>query len=230
MNLQFKKSDPNKLSNYTELYRKCFDNFPLGRDESYLDWLYNKNPQGKFIGIDAFDIEKGIQVGQVGGVPCEFSYGGKSIKVIQPVNVCVHKDYRGYILFSKMAKRFENYAIDENYSLIIGVSNKLATAVWKRSISMKVLTKLDVLLGYGDLGIENLNLNSDMFYSLWNENKINWRRQNPYNKAFVNKKKKLKFFSPSVSLFEVFSYVDNKNYNLNFDKKKVTFYLTCSLD
>ena len=77
--------------------------------------------------------------------------------------------------------RFESHAIDENYSLI-GVSNKLATAVWKRSISMKVLTKLDVLLGYGDLGIENLNLNSDMFYSLWNENKINWRRQNPYNK------------------------------------------------
>ena len=62
MNIEFKKSDLNKLSNYTELYRKCFDNFPLGRDENYLDWLYNKNPQGKFIGIDAFDKDKGIVV------------------------------------------------------------------------------------------------------------------------------------------------------------------------
>ena len=224
MKIEFSKSQISNISNYVELYRRCFSNYPKKRNELYLDWLYNKNPVGKFIGIDAFDSDKGIQVGQVGGITCEFNYAGQKIKVLQPVNVCVDKDYRGYILFSKMAKRLEEYAIDENYSLIIGVSNRLATAVWQRSISMKVLTQLDVLFGYGNLGIDNLKLNDSIFHSLWDEQKINWRRANPYNKVFVNKKKKIKLISPSVlSIFDIFSYIEDDNYHLDFDKNKINF-------
>ena len=223
MKIEFTKSKISNISNYVELYRRCFVNYPKKRNELYLDWFYNKNPAGKFIGIDAYDSDKGMQVGQVGGITCEFNYAGQKIKVLQPVNVCVDKNYRGYILFSKMAKRLEEYAINENFSLIIGVSNRLATAVWQRSISMKVLTQLDVLFGYGNLGLDNLKLNDSIFYSLWDEEKINWRKNNPYNKVYIDKKKnKIKLASPSVlSIFDVFSYIDDKNYQLDFVKNRI---------
>ena len=71
----FKKSDPKKnLSKYKKLYITCFGNKKFKLD--YLNWLYNKNPEGKFIGIDVFHNEK--IVGQVGGIPQIYIYKKKS--------------------------------------------------------------------------------------------------------------------------------------------------------
>lgn len=222
MRIKFYKSDVTQIDDYVKLYQRCFLNYPISKNTAYFDWLYNKNPLGKFIGIDAFDYDKGVKIGQVGGVPYEFNFHGEKIKILQAVNVCVDKNYRGNRLFSKMANKFEEYALEENFSMIIAIGNNLATPAWKQSIDMKFLAQLEVVLGYGDLGLSNYKLNSSIFYSIWNKQRINWRRNNPFNKVFIHNKNKIKFSSLSaMSIFKVFSYVDNENYELNYDKKTI---------
>ena len=82
MNISFKKSLlNNNLKNYSDLYLRCFRNHQLNID--YLDWLYNKNPDGKYIGIDCFDGEK--LIGQVGGIPFEFLWNNKKLKPIEAI-------------------------------------------------------------------------------------------------------------------------------------------------
>ena len=224
MKIKFEKSDVNKIDEYVKLYQRCFLNYPIKKNKLYFEWLYKQSPLGNFIGIDAVDDEKGIKIGQVGGIPYEFNYNGKKIKILQSINVCVDKNYRGNKLFTKMASRLEEYAKEQNYLFIIAIANKLATPAWKHSIGMKFLSKLDVLLGYGDLGINDLIIDKTIFNSIWDQDRINWRKNNPFNKVFVHNEKKIKFTSPSVFKFlNVFSYLENKNYAFNFEQIKRNF-------
>ena len=119
MKIKFEKSDVNKIDEYVKLYRRCFFNYPAKKNEKYLEWLYKQNPLGNFIGIDATDEERGIKIGQVGGIPYEFNYNGKKIKILQSINVCVDQNYRGNKLFTKMASRLEEYAKEQNYLLLL---------------------------------------------------------------------------------------------------------------
>ena len=219
MVIKFNRSNINKINEYVKLYRRCFSDYPINKNELYFEWLYKNNPLGEFIGIDAFNEDKKLEIGQVGGIPYEFNYKGKKIKILQSINVCVDKDYRGKKLFTEMANRLEVYAKEQGYSYIIAIANKLATPAWQQSISMKFLSKLDVLFGYGDLGINDLKLDEEIFRSIWNQDRINWRKNNPFNKVFLNKETKIKLSSPSVlSIFKVFSYLENKDYSLVFDR------------
>ena len=142
MAIKFFKSDLNKLPQYIELYKRCFKKYPEKRFYLFY-WLYRKNPLGSFIGIDAFDTDKNIEIGQVGGIPYNFNYLGKPIKVLQSINVCVDQRYRGQKLFKEMSSRLEDYAKELNFSFIIAIANALATPAWMNSISMKFLTKLE---------------------------------------------------------------------------------------
>tara|TARA_B100002019_G_scaffold223830_1_gene196740 strand:+ start:889 stop:1743 length:855 start_codon:yes stop_codon:yes gene_type:complete len=226
MEIDFIKSSTNKIDRYVKLYRRCFAKYPIKKNEIYFEWLYKKNPLGEFIGIDAVDLNSGEEIGQVGGVPYEFNYNGKKIKVLQSINVCVDTRYRGKKLFKEMASRLEEYAKSENYSLIIAIANKLATPAWQNSIGLKFLTQLDVLLGYGDLGLNNLNLNNSIFTSIWNQKRIEWRKNNPSNSVNIYKQKKIRLSSSSVmSIFKVFSLIECENLSINYNKAKFNFFL-----
>ena len=78
MEIDFIKSDINKIDKYVKLYQKCFTKYPLKNNKIYFEWLYKKNPLGNFIGIDAVDLNSGEEIGQVGGIPYEFNYNGRA--------------------------------------------------------------------------------------------------------------------------------------------------------
>lgn len=226
MEIDFIKSDISKIERYVKLYQRCFEKYPLKKNEIYFDWLYKKNPLGNFIGIDAVDLNSGEEIGQVGGIPYEFNYNGSKIKILQSINVCVDKRYRGKKLFKEMATRLEEYAKTENYSLIVAIANKLATPAWQNSIGLKFLTQLDVLFGYGDLGLNNLDINDSIFASLWNQQRLDWRQNNPSNIGSIKREKKVRLSCLSVmSIFEVFSYVNCNNLDTSNIKKGYNFFL-----
>ena len=213
MKITFQKSDTSDTEKYVKLYRKCFHKYPTKKNSVYFDWLYNQNPLGKFIGIDAFEGE--TLIGQVGGIPQEFNYMNEKIKTLLSINVCVDPKHRGKNLFSEMANRLVEYARDESYLYIIAVCNKFSTYTFKKSINMDYISSLDVLLGYGNLGLHKFVAKNDYFFQIWNQERIKWRINNPYNKVTIyNEQSKLKFISSSVfSFIKTFAYLDNKNYS-----------------
>jgi hypothetical protein len=227
MSIEFFKSETTKINDYVELYRRCFKDFPRKKNKDYFDWLYNQNPLGNFIGIDCIDTTKNFLVGQVGGIPYEFNYNGKKVKIIQPMNVCVDYDYRGQKLFSKMAQNFETIAKEHGYDFIIGVANKAATVAWQQSLSIKKFDKLEVLITYGSLGMKNLSFDEKMFYSNWDKDFFNWRVKNPANKVYLEKKNNFILVSSKsvLSVFQIFTYLKDKNFILDKKDKYINFLL-----
>lgn len=74
MKISLKNSNSTKnLKQYCELYNNSFNNNKFNL--TYLNWLYNKNPNGQYIGIDCYD--ENILIGQVGGIPIEFFWKKK---------------------------------------------------------------------------------------------------------------------------------------------------------
>ena len=93
--IKYKISDLNLLSEYLNLYKKCFSGFK--KNIEYFRWLYEDNPMGHYIGIDAFDGDK--LIGQVGGIPYIFKFYNNDIKTLVPINICIDKSYRGGRIF-----------------------------------------------------------------------------------------------------------------------------------
>ena len=183
MKFIFQNSDPKKnLEKYKHLYVTCFKDTKYNLD--YLNWLYNKNPEGKFIGIDVFN--NGKIIGQVGGIPHEFVLNQKKVRVLVSVNVCVNPKYQGKWIFSKMLIRLEKLAQELNFDGIIGIANKAAYPFWLRSIKMKKLKSLDVFIGLGQLNLNNFQKSTYNFYTYWTQKKLNWRIKNPNNKTFIH--------------------------------------------
>ncbi len=186
MNISFKISDSYKnLTIYSELYSRCFNKkkFKL----NYLNWLYNENPVGNFIGIDCY--ENGNLIGQVGGIPREFICNKKKVRFLISINVCVEPKYQGKWIFSKMLNRFDKLAKELNFSGIIGIANKAASPFWQRSIKMEKLGALDVFIGIGKLNLNKTNKSNYNFYTHWDKKNLLWRMKNPINETYIQSEK-----------------------------------------
>ena len=187
MDISFKSSNSSEnLQDYIKLYNSCFSEKKFKLE--YLNWLYNKNPCGQYIGVDCFDND--ILIGQVGGIPVEFFWRGEKIKIIISINVCVNNNYRGQKLFSKMADKFEIAVKKNNFDGIIAIGNKSATPAWIRSINLINLGGLEAFLGLGEIKDNNFDTSHYDFYSHWDDKKLSWRLDNPNNKTFLKKNKK----------------------------------------
>ena len=189
MNISYKNSNALKnLNQYTKLYNSCFGQNKF--ESNYLNWLYNKNPSGQYIGIDCFDNDS--LIGQVGGIPIEFFWKKKKLKIIISINVCVNNNYRGQKIFSKTANKFELLVKESNFDGIIAIGNKSATPAWIKSINLTNLGELEAFLGIGEINDNNFDSSQYDFYSYWNEKRLSWRLDNPNNKTFLKNNKKIK--------------------------------------
>ena len=219
----YKISTLNSLSAYLDLYQNCFENYD--KDLTYLNWLYSKNPKGSFVGIDVFDDD--ILVGQIGGIPINFKFFNNPIKTIVSMNICIRKEYRRGRIFYNLAKRFEQHLIDNNFELIIGIANQVATPAWIRSIKLKYLCQLKTFIGFYDFSKLNILKEDYNLLVEWNEELIKWRCLNPYNKTkivnFINNQLILaetklpfvKVYSPYLNNIKIENVIEqNKNFHL----------------
>jgi GNAT superfamily N-acetyltransferase len=218
-----KISDSKKnLDIYSDLYSKCFleKKFKL----NYLDWLYNENPDGHFVGIDCFENEN--LIAQAGGIPHEFILNQKKVRVLVSVNVCVNPKYQGKWIFSKMLHKLEKLAQELNFDGIIGIANKEAYPFWLRSIKMKKLKSLDVFIGLGKLNLNNLQKSTYNFYTCWTQKKLNWRIKNPNNKTFIHSiNNNFSVYSKTKYLFfDAYSPLIFYDNNLKLNLSKKTFF------
>ncbi len=222
MNISLKNSDSYKnLEMYSKLYYKCFNKkkFKL----NYLNWLYNENPLGNFIGIDCFENDN--LIGQVGGIPHEFVFNNKKVKFLISLNVCVDPKYQGRWIFSKMLYQFDKLAREQNFQGIIGIANKAASPFWQRSIKMKKLGPLDVFVGFGKLNLDKIKKSNYNFYTNWDKKNLIWRLNNPMNETYIQSSKNNYSVYSKTNLLFVDAYSPliffDKDLKINVTKKRI---------
>ena len=186
--IKYKISDLNLLSDYLNLYKTCFPGFK--KNIEYFRWLYENNPMGNYVGIDAFDGNK--LIGQIGGIPYDFKFRNNDIKTLVSINICINKSYRGGQIFYKLSSNFEKLLIENNYDLLIAIGNKMATPAWIKSLKLKNLGQLKSYVGFYDFSNKEIILNNYNLFMNWQKETIIWRCSNPIKKTqlikFKNKK------------------------------------------
>lgn len=197
--ITFRQSSMDLLDAYAAFYRLCFPAAShLG--SAYLQWLYQANPAGSFIGADA--IAEGQVVGQVVAIPCEYQVRGRLVRGLLAVNVAVHPRFQGRHLFKKLGLRMCEYGAAAGHAFVIGVANAAATPGWTRQMGFQLVRPLEARLGLGSPGID-LDLVKDRaaFSRCWSATSLTWRLANPNNAVHVrNTRSKLQCFAAAKGL------------------------------
>ena len=150
----------------------------------YLDWLYNKNPNGKALVYNAYN-NKNI-IGHYCLVPILLFDNRTSSfkKSLLSLHTAIDEDFRGKNLFIKLAKLSFEQALNEGYHYIFGISNSNSTHGFVKYLDFKIISPLESKVGYFNL---KNNYKNDYFKIYWEEKSISWRFSKPKVKYFFGK-------------------------------------------
>ena len=142
---------------------------------NYLDWEYNKNPEGKAIGFNAF-FDNRLAAHYV-TQPIKSRINGIETKGLLSLNTATHPDHRGKRLFTKLAEMTYKFAAEEGYQFVIGVANENSIKGFIKYLGFELIKPLDVKIG---LGLHKEQNNNEYNYvRSWDKETIKWRLSNP---------------------------------------------------
>lgn len=173
---EFKQLDLSEdgIQEISDLLKLVFPNTDANSFE-YLDWEYNKNPEGKAVGFNAY-YDKNLVAHYV-TQPIKSRIKGVETKGLLSLNTATHPDHRGKRLFTLLAEMTYKLAAKEGYKFVIGVANENSIKGFTKYLGFNLIKPLDVKIG---VGLHKGQQNHDYSYKrLWDKESIKWRLSNP---------------------------------------------------
>jgi Acetyltransferase (GNAT) domain len=171
--------DAATLSQYVSLFSACFPksaNFNV----AYLDWLYNKNPDGPAVGYDAWDGDR--LVAHYACVPVKVAVAGQEVWALLSLNTATHPAYKGQGLHPKLATLTYEAGAAAGFHCVFGVANANSTSGFVRKLGFQFVQQLEARIGFGGLGIDwNSVGRNTQFERIWSAKSLAWRCANPKN-------------------------------------------------
>jgi predicted N-acetyltransferase YhbS len=155
--------------------------FPISNKftEAFIDWQYNKNPDGKVVGYNAY--KNGVLVAHYAVIPLKAKLFGKDENGLLSLNTATHPNHQGKKLFTTLAELTYKLAVDKGYSFVIGVANANSTPGFVNKLGFQLVGSLDAKLGFGKI-VSSGKKNAVAFIKSWNKQSIEWRLTNPETK------------------------------------------------
>lgn len=154
----------------------------------YLSWLYRDNPLGEVIGFNAKDNNNKI-VSHYALIPMNAILKGKRVKVALSLNTATDKSAQGKGLFTRLAKKTYELAKNEDIRLIIGVANQQSIRGFKKYLGFDIVCQLEARIFISNPPLINNDLSEDSFFIDIDDEFLDWRIKNPFNKYKVSKDK-----------------------------------------
>lgn len=196
--------------------------FKKNFDIRYLEWLYNKNPNGKAI---SYNIEnKNEIVGHYVIIPVELNINGIKERSALSLNTAVNNNFRGKGFFKIMAKKTYEKAKELGIKYIIAVANSQSTKLFFRHFNFENLGQLDVKIGIGNIKKKSSQKKNLEF--LWNSESLCWRIINPKHKYFIkDNNNKTEIYLKKFNFLDIFLGEFKKDLILNLrqNAKKYNF-------
>ena len=172
------QTDDASLEQYAHLLSEVFtttDKF----SKAFLQWQYRDNPNGQVIGIDA--VLDGEVAGHYVCIPVKYEFYGVEKMGLLSLNTAIGINHRGKGLFTKLAQKTYELAIEENYDFVIGVANQNSTHGFLKKLDFELVGPLDVFVGLGRVDI----VRPSKIQPIWNKTSLDWRVKNPANNLLV---------------------------------------------
>jgi len=198
--------DDKTLLEYIELFKITFPNAKKYTIE-YLKWLYIENPEGQVIGFNAYDSNR--LVAHYACIPVKFMVKGTIQKGLLSLNTATHPQYWGKGLFTYLANKTYDFAKQEGYNFVYGVSNANSTYGFINKLGFQLVKQLDVNIGIGTHIFDFDQIKDfSIFYHIWDKNSLIWRCSNPSNMIKVSRRKYYNLYSAhAYQFFNVIAYL-----------------------
>jgi hypothetical protein len=147
--------------------------------QSYLDWLYIRNPEGRVIGFNEY--YSGKIVGHYALVPWSLEISGQKINAALSLNTAVGKIHQGHGLFTNMAENTYKLAYENGIDIIYGVANQNSTHGFINKLNFTIVDHIDAYFGV------SIKLNNSQSFTNWSPEFMKWRVESPRNRWLLNK-------------------------------------------
>lgn len=172
--IEFINTDDSSLKKIQNLLRLVFDARAAKFSLDYLRWQYVGNPVGTIVGFNAYADDE--LVAHYATMPIYMLIKGKKTKGLLSLNTATHPQHRGKRLFSILAERTYEYALENGYKFVIGVSNANSTRGFIKNLKFKLIGSLTFKVGVGKIIYPE---GGYMFVRYWNKALMDWRLKNP---------------------------------------------------
>lgn len=166
---------------------------------SYLNWMYNQNPNGPAIGFNAFIKDE--LAGHYALIPLEASYKSKKIKALLSVNTATGSDHQGQGLFTILAEKTYFESTKLGFDIVFGVANANSIYGFIKKLDFNHIGQLDSCISIGlPKKIMNKNLYRCMTFPL-SEKSIRWRLSNPNFRYSEHETEQINFIANNMNYF-----------------------------
>ena len=176
------RCDESAYADYVDLFSQCFPgNSRFTRE--YLDWLYRCNPDGRAVGVDAWDGNR--LAAHYVCIPARAYVGGVEVSVLLSLNTATLPAYQGKGLFTQLAERTYAAGLEQGFDCVYGVANANSTPGFTRKLKFQLVGPLDAKVGLGSLGIDFTSICATVFRRSWSQQALAWRCACPVNSVVV---------------------------------------------
>jgi GNAT superfamily N-acetyltransferase len=145
----------------------------------YLDWAYNRNPDGAAIGYNA--VSEGRVVGHYAVQPLRSMFDGIEARGVLSLNTAVHPSFRGKGFFQKLARATYGRASDEGRWFVVGVANAMSAPLFWKVFKFQAVGPMEVWAGLGTPPVDPNREPEVRFERIWSTGSIAWRLGQPGN-------------------------------------------------
>lgn len=146
--------------------------------ESYLEWLYTRNPDGMAIGADAF-MEDELAAHYV-TIPRRYRFGSDLFDAVLSVNTATHPSHQRRGLFRKLATATYDDARNNGYQFVVGAANAQSTHGFINSLGFELLGQIRLAIWCGSQAGPQLALDLSPEW-------LSWRLTNPQAQYFLTR-------------------------------------------
>jgi GNAT superfamily N-acetyltransferase len=169
--------DRANIEDYLKLFEASYgQNSKLTAD--YLRWLYEANPHGRAVGVDAYF--NGELAAHYATIPRVYRVGADDILGLLSVNTATHPSHQRNGLFTRLATATFEQASQEGYQYVVGIANAQSIKGFLNKLEFEHLGQVGLALGRRPptvpLGYSHLEKNKD-----W----MSWRLANPSSGYFL---------------------------------------------
>lgn len=167
------------IEDYVELFNKAYGaNEKLTK--AYLKWLYQANPDGQAVGVDAF-LGDELAAHYI-TVPRSYVANGEEVKGLLSLNTATHPNHQRRGLFKRLANATYERGSELGFGFVIGVANAQSVHGFVNGLGFETLGQVRLALFQRPRPHQessaHLATNSD-----W----LRWRLSNPSAEYFTTK-------------------------------------------
>jgi len=142
----------------------------------FLDWQYNRNPDGHAFGFNAYDGPRLVSHCVV--QPLRAGLFGEEQRGVLSLNAVSHPSCRGKGVYFDLAARTYDLARADGYAFGVAVTNDFSTSGFVRNVGFSVVGPLQARLGIGPVARRDIEVPVDLKKS-WRPESVAWRLSPP---------------------------------------------------